>query len=515
MSGPTNRLPSSGPKPGSARNRAASAAGIAARPEVTDAGNDDGGPLSGTYRALTIGLLAIITCAAFEAMAVATAMPVVAADLDGEAGYGLAFSMYLTASLLGTVLAGSWCDRSGPRPALPTGLALMVGGLVISGAAGGFVVLTLGRAVSGLGGGLMIVAVYVIIGQVYPLRAQPVVFGWMAAAWVLPALIGPIVAGRLAEHASWRWVFFGVSPIVLAAVVLVWPSVRALRAPPGSGTDRAPARRGVLCGAGLAGGVFGVQWALFEFANPDGEFAASQLVLLAAVVVVGVVLAGLTLPTLLPAGTLRLAAGMPSVIATRGMLNLVFFAAESFIPLMLVMTHGMAAGRAGLALSVGSVGWAVGSFAQARARVERHRLLVGGSAILSLSMAGLALFGGPQTPFWILLVVWAVAGFAMGIGLSTTSVMVLKISPPAERGKNSAALQLADQLGGVIGAAGAGTVFALLYDPQRPQEMSVFVVIWVALAVLTLGPVAAGARSAGGRPAPSAPALSGGPDIGR
>ena len=76
------------------------------------------GAMSAAYRPLTLGLLAVITLAAFEAVAVATAMPVVAADLEGKSAYGLAFSMFLTASLLASVVAGVWCDAKGPRPAL-------------------------------------------------------------------------------------------------------------------------------------------------------------------------------------------------------------------------------------------------------------------------------------------------------------------------------------------------------------------------------------------------------------
>jgi MFS family permease len=198
---------------------------------MTDSSAVPAGAMSARYRPLTLGVLAIITCAAFEAMAVVTAMPAVAAELSGEAAYGLAFSMYLTASLLGTVLAGSWTDARGPRPALAVGMLLMIAGLILSGAAPAFWVVTAGRAVSGLGGGFVIVAVYVIIGRVFPAQAQPVVFGWLSAAWVVPSLVGPLVAGVVAEQASWRWVFLGVAPVVLAAVLIVWPRTRGLGPP--------------------------------------------------------------------------------------------------------------------------------------------------------------------------------------------------------------------------------------------------------------------------------------------
>jgi len=62
---------------------------------------DTGGVLSPQYRALTIGMVALITLVAFESLAVATAMPTVAQALDGLRLYALAFGGPL-ASTLGT-----------------------------------------------------------------------------------------------------------------------------------------------------------------------------------------------------------------------------------------------------------------------------------------------------------------------------------------------------------------------------------------------------------------------------
>ena len=71
------------------------------------------GPLGRTYLEVTLAVLALVTIVAFEAMAVSTAMPEVAVELDAVRSYGLAFSVMLTTQLLGIVLAGVWCDRAG------------------------------------------------------------------------------------------------------------------------------------------------------------------------------------------------------------------------------------------------------------------------------------------------------------------------------------------------------------------------------------------------------------------
>ncbi|MFX5777029.1 MFS transporter, partial [Acinetobacter baumannii] len=73
--------------------------------------------LSARYRATTIGMVALVALHAFEALAVAAAMPTVAEALDGLRLYALAFGGTLATSVIGMTLAGRWADRHGPaRP---------------------------------------------------------------------------------------------------------------------------------------------------------------------------------------------------------------------------------------------------------------------------------------------------------------------------------------------------------------------------------------------------------------
>jgi MFS family permease len=456
--------------------------------------------MSRAYRGLVVGLLAIVTCSAFEAMAVTTAMPVVAADLGGQRAYGLAFSLYLTASLAATAAAGSWCDHSGPRPSLLTGLGLMCAGLLLCGGAWDFGAFTLGRMVSGAGAGFMIVPVYVIIGQTLPAALQPVVFGWFSAAWVVPSLVGPYVSGLLAEHVSWRPVFFGVAPIVVAAVIVMWPRVRALGPPEDKSMVAGEGRRRGLLGAGLAVGVAAAQWAVQSSADPAVRDAATPTVLgLVGLAGLGLVVA--TVPRLLPRGVLRIARGLPAVVVVRGLLTLAFFGSEAFIPLMLVDRYGLEPSIAGLALTGGALGWTAGSFAQAKGWLPRPAFLVVGPAVLFACMLGVAAVVSTHAAPLLLAICWAVAGMGMGLSMSTTSVLVLELSDAAERGRNSASLQLADMLGGVIGTAGAGTLYSLLLNPDRTPGTGVFALLVLVLAVSALLAAIAGARTHAPSPA--------------
>ena len=62
-------------------------------------------PPAVSKRRLTIGLCANVVAIAFESIAVATAMPVAARDLDGLPYYAWSFSLFLIGMLFSTVVA--------------------------------------------------------------------------------------------------------------------------------------------------------------------------------------------------------------------------------------------------------------------------------------------------------------------------------------------------------------------------------------------------------------------------
>ncbi len=401
--------------------------------------------LSAGFRGPTFGIVLVVTLLAFESMAVGTVMPVVASDLDGLALYAWGFSATLISSLLSTVLAGGWVDRSGPARPLMIGLSTFVVGLVVAGAAPAMGVFVAGRAVQGLGTGVSLVAIYVVIARVYPEALRPRVFAALSAAWVLPSLIGPAVGGAVAEHAGWRWVFLGLIPLVIPPALLLVPVIRRIKpvdaasgAGAGAGKGRYVAAVAVAGGAGvLLYGLDGAGWAMLPAA------------------VAG--LAGLAygLPRLLPAGTLRLRRGLPSVVLVRGLLAGAFVGTDVFIPLALTKLHHFSPTQAGIVLTVGALGWSAAAQIQGRSRRPREFYALLGAVLVTagIVLAAVAL----QLSGWLAAPAWIVGGAGMGFAIGSLSVLLLALSPEDEQGVNSSALQISDTLGSslVVGAAGA------------------------------------------------------------
>ena len=96
----------------------------------------------------------------------------------------------------------------------------------------GMVLFTLGRFGSGVAEALMDVSLTVLLARAMPEELRAKVFAAFAAAWVLPSLVGPPVAGVLTEAVSWRAVFAVGVALLPLAWLLLRPSMRTATARP-------------------------------------------------------------------------------------------------------------------------------------------------------------------------------------------------------------------------------------------------------------------------------------------
>jgi MFS family permease len=429
------------------------------------------------YRLISLSVIAMVTIVAFEFMAISTAMPAAAAELGALRSYGLAFSVMLTAQLLGIVLAGVWADRSGPMPGLYAGQLLFAAGAAVCGLSTSFPMLLAGRAVTGLGAGLVVVVLYVVIGRVYPADTRPRVFAWISAAWVLPSLVGAPLSGWLTTVFSWRLVFWVVVPPALLTLGLI-ASQRAsiARGPADDEHDepsRAQHRRTAVAGVLVAVAAGLVQLGTYEPAAAVSWNTAAALA--------GVAGLALVAPRLLPPGTARMARGLPSVIFSRFFLNGAFNGAITYVPLMVTQERGSTVFVAGAVLAIGSFGWSTGSWVQGQARFSGRRwLLVStGGALLTAGVLTMVVIAVTGVSVWFFAPAMVLAGLGMGLGSTSLSVLVLDLVPTSEQSPASAALQLSDVLGSVVGIAGASAIFAALHTAGGDRHT--YVAIWVVL----------------------------------
>ncbi|MBN0039020.1 MFS transporter [Cellulosimicrobium cellulans] len=434
----------------------------------------------GTQRTVLFGMVAFVFLGAFEALAVATAMPTVAVELDGLTLYTLAFAASLASSVVGMVASGRWSDRAGPTTPLWTGIGLFLAGLLVAGLAQDMLVLVAGRVLQGVGTGLYIVALYVLVARVFPTDRRPKVFAAFAAAWVIPSIVGPAIAGLVVEHVGWRWVFLAVPVLAVPALILMRPGMRAARGsapdassrvsddlqsssddlpPHGTADAESPldrtARQASLAWAVVAAVGIGAL-------NYAGQLRGTGLVLLLVAALAAVALA---VPRLLPPGTTRAARGLPSVIAIRGLVAAAFTGAEVLLPLLLSHERGLAPSLAGAVLTFGAVGWSTGSWLRGRATwgLQHAGYVRLGGTLVALGIGGAALLAWTAVPPVVGMVAWTLAGLGMGMTHPTLSVLTLELSPVAEQGANSSALQVSDAVAAATALAVTGSLLWALH----------------------------------------------------
>lgn len=426
---------------------------------------------SAALRGPSIGAVALISMIAFEAIGVAAAMPAVALDLGGVRDYALAFGGALAAGLVGMVLAGSDCDARGPRRSMSWGLLLFGAGLLLAGLAPSMTALVAGRIGQGLGGGMMAVAIYVAAARLYPPGLRPRLFALFAAAWVLPAILGPALVGLIVETIGWRWVFLLVATLLPLCGWLLLPSLGTdgIRAWPAAAWRR-------LAWSLLAAGS---ALALHRLTRDDGHPAALLLVFAALAAL------GLAALRLLPRGTLRGRHGLPAVVLLRGLLAASFLAAEVFIPLWLTLHAHWSVSQAGVALSLGALCWSAGSALQARlhAPALRQRALQAGFALCAAGVAAQLLAVWGLLPAWTMPATWALAGLGIGIAFPMLSVLLLEHADAQAQGDAAAALQLSEALTHTALLAAIGIGFARLQHIHAPLAFSLVFALCAALLV--------------------------------
>ncbi|MEV0594194.1 MFS transporter [Nonomuraea cavernae] len=432
------------------------------------------------YRTATLGILLVMTLVAFEGMSVGVVMPEISEQLDALNLYGVSFSAFLIASLFANVVSGLWADRHGYAMPFLIGMALFVAGMALAGAATGKEVFLMARAVQGLGAGCTIVAIYVMIARVYPPDVRPKVFAATSAAWVVPAMVGPAVAGFVADEWGWRWVFYGIVPLVVPALVMLLPSLRKRpdeEERTRSSGPRSQPERMTLAATAAAGGAGVLLYGIEELRSSPVPSAIAVIVA-AAFLVYGLI-------RLLPPGALRFGRGLPTTIMMRGLFSAAFFGVNSFIPLALQSVKGFGPTAAGIALTTGALGWSTGSYLQSRREVEPYKRMRLGAACVVAGVLLSILSVMPGVTGWVAVPAWIVAGLGMGLGMATVSVTALKQSPVNEQGANSAALSVTDMLGAALALGIGGALINVI--GHTPAEIAVgFVFICCLMAAVAL-----------------------------
>ncbi|NGP61834.1 MFS transporter [Paenibacillus thiaminolyticus] len=413
------------------------------------------GILDAPYRALTIGIVLIVTTMAFEGLAITTIAPKLAQHLEGIHLYGWIFSAFLLSQIIGTMIMGQQIDRRGVTRSFMAAIIIFVIGIVVAASAVNMYMLIAGRALQGFGAGASITCVYYSITLRYPDALRTKILAAFSGAYILPALIGPYLAGVIAELASWRFVFWFVLPFVVLAVLLTNPSFRHMQQtghPPSGQRHHKEIYAIILTlGTGL----------LLTGLGSISEWSGIALT------VAGLILLVPPLRKLLPSGSFHLRKGLPATIVSRGFYVAVYVATESYVVLALIQVKGLSADIAGLIVAAGALSWSTAVWLQSKlderdaGKGRKKRVVIGVAMMVIGVICVMGVIGLPGGTIALAILSQICTGFGIGLANPTTGAIALQHAEPGQEGEVSSQLQFVDAFGPGLSVGIGGALIAI------------------------------------------------------
>src|SRR5438105_7385127 len=403
------------------------------------------------------GLLLAMLLGSLDQTIVATALPTVVGDLGGLNHLAWVVTAYLLAATASTPIWGKIGDLYGRKSVFLATIALFLAGSALCGLAQNMGELIAFRAFQGLGAGGMMALAMAIVADIVSPRERGRYQGYIQAVFALASVAGPLLGGFVVDHLSWRWIFYVNLPIGVIAL-LVSSTVLDLPVQPVRRTiDYLGA---ALLVAAIVSLLLVTVWGGRQYAwgSPQiAGLAVAGLVLLGAFILQEQRASEPVLPLRLFRDPVFDVASASLFLATCSL-----FAATVFMPLFLQIVTDASATNSGLLLLPVMLGILVTSIGSGRiiSRTGRYKLFpVLGFALMTVGLIALSTMNARTTQLTASLYMLV---FGLGFGM-VSQVLIVAIQNAVDRrelGTATAAANFFRGLGGAVGVAVYGTVFA-------------------------------------------------------
>ncbi|WP_328906887.1 MFS transporter [Streptomyces sp. NBC_00234] len=372
-------------------------------------------------------------------------------------------SWVITATLLSaavaTPVAGRLGDMYGKRRMLLVSTVPLVLGSVVCALASSVVPMIVGRGLQGLGMGVVPLGIS-LLRDVLPAERLGASIALMSASMGVGGALGLPFSAAVAEHASWRVLFWVAAALSLLVAVLAWLFVPDGRLGTGS------ARFDVLGAVGLGGGLVSLLLAVSK-GSDWGWTSGTTLGLFATAIIVLLAWAWWELRSTDPLVDLRVTA-RPQILMTNAASVLVGFAmyAQSLVvPQLLQLPeatgYGLGQSMMAMGLWMAPGGLMMMVLAPLGAKLSAARgpkvTLAVGSLVISLGYASALLLLGST---WGLLVVTIVCSAGVGLAYGAMPALIMGAVPPEETASANSFNTLMRSIGSSVAAAVMGVVLA-------------------------------------------------------